>query len=345
MEIFVPVLIEELLRILLLGGIALIIAVALTPVYTYFAYKYKFWKEQRADSVTGEKLTVFNKLHADKFKRHIPTMGGMIFVIAILVTTLIFNLARAQTWLPLVALIIGAVVGLIDDIINLNSEGRGLAGMRPWIKFTLIAIAGAILGWFFFARLGYATIDVPFIGEWNVGWFIIPIFAFIVVATGNAVNITDGLDGLAGGLLLLSFAAFAIIALVQGNYGIAGFCFTIIGALLAYLWFNIFPARFFMGDIGSFALGVSLGVVAMLTNSLFLLPIIGGLFVIEAGSSLLQILSKKFRHGKKIFLSAPIHQHLMAKGWPEVKVTMRFWVIGGILAMIGLIIAMAGGII
>ena len=342
MEIYVPVLIEELLKILLLGGIALVIALVLTPIYTYFAYKYKFWKQQRTDSATGEKLTVFNKLHADKFKRHIPTMAGMIFVIAILVTTLIFNLDRAQTWLPLVALLIGAVVGLIDDVINLNSEGRGLAGMRPWIKFTLITVAGLILGWFFFTKLGYTTIDVPFVGEWNVGWFIVPIFAFIVVATGNAVNITDGLDGLAGGLLLLSFGAFAVIALLQGNYGIAGFCFTIIGALLAYLWFNIFPARFFMGDIGSFALGVSLGVVAMLTNSLFLLPIIAGLFVLEAGSSLIQILSKKLRHGKKILLSAPFHQHLMAKGWPEVKVTMRFWVIGGILAMAGLILAMAG---
>jgi len=220
-----------------------------------------------------------------------------------------------------------------------------MAGIRPWVKFTLVTLAGILLGWWFFGPLGSTEIAIPFLGELNLGWFIIPVFAFIVVATGNAVNITDGLDGLAGGLLAIAFGAFGVIALLQGNFGIAGFCFTIMGALIAYLWFNIFPARFFMGDIGSFALGMSLGVVAMLTDSLLLLPVIGGLFVIEAGSSLVQIFSKKLRHGKKILLSAPLHQHLMAKGWPEVKVTMRFWVIGGCLAILGLIMAMAGGIV
>ena len=345
MEIFLPALVDALIKVLILGGISLVIAMILTPIYTFFAYKYKFWKKQREDTATGEKLTVFNKLHADKFKRNIPTMAGMIFVIAILVTTLIFNLDRAQTWLPLTALIIGALVGLIDDIVNLNSGGKGMAGIRPWVKFTLVTLAGILLGWWFFGPLGSTEIAIPFLGELNLGWFIIPVFAFIVVATGNAVNITDGLDGLAGGLLAIAFGAFGVIALLQGNFGIAGFCFTIMGALIAYLWFNIFPARFFMGDIGSFALGMSLGVVAMLTDSLLLLPVIGGLFVIEAGSSLVQIFSKKLRHGKKILLSAPLHQHLMAKGWPEVKVTMRFWVIGGCLAILGLIMAMAGGIV
>ena len=156
------------------------------------------------------------------------------------------------------------------------------------------------------------------------------------------MNISDGLDGLAGGLLALSFATFGGIALLQGNVMLAGFCFTVVGALLSYLWFNIYPARFFMGDVGSFAYGVSLGVVAMLTDSLLLLPVIGLLFVIEAGSSLVQITSKKL-FGKKIFLSAPIHHHLEAKGWPETKVTMRFWVIGCVMAFVGVMLAIAGG--
>lgn len=333
---------EELTKIFLLGVGAFSLAMILTPVYTYFAYKYKFWKQMRQEDIEGRKLQVFTKLHAEKHRRHIPTMAGLIVVIAVTAVTIWFNLDRAQTWLPLAALLGGALVGLIDDIINLNSHGRGAAGLRASVKFTLIALGGLILGWFFFAKLGYTSVHVPFIGDWNLGWYIVPVFAFIVVATGNAVNISDGLDGLAGGLLAMSFVIFAIIALLQGNFGIAGFCFTILGALLAYLWFNIFPARFMMGDVGSFAMGMSLGVVAMLTNTLFLLPVIGFMFVIEAGSSLLQIASKRLLH-RKIFISAPIHHHLEAKGWPETKVTMRFWVIGAVFGFVGLILALTGG--
>ena len=175
-----------------------------------------------------------------------------------------------------------------------------------------------------------------------LGWLIIPLFAFAVVATSNAVNISDGLDGLAGGLVAISYVAFGIIALFQAQLLLAGFCFTVVGALLSYLWFNIYPARFFMGDIGSFALGTSLGVVAMLTNTLFLLPIIGIVFVAEAGSSLIQIISKRVFH-KRIFISAPIHQHLEASGWPETKVTMRFWIIAVVASFVGVLLAMAGG--
>jgi len=174
------------------------------------------------------------------------------------------------------------------------------------------------------------------------GWLIIPLFAFVVVATGNAVNISDGLDGLAGGLAAISFGSFGVIAIMQGNPLMAGFCFTVVGALLSYLWFNIHPARFFMGDVGSFALGTSLGVVAMLTDTLFILPIIGLVFVIEAGSSLIQIFSKRV-FKRKIFISAPIHHHLEAIGWPETKVTMRFWVIAAVTSFVGVMVALAGG--
>lgn len=333
---------EELVQTTLLSIAAFLLAMALTPVYTYFAYKYRFWKKQRTTSTDGKELKVFTKLHAAKFSRPIPTMAGIIAIVAIAIVTVACNLSRAQTWLPLAALIGGGVVGMIDDLINIRGNGKGVAGLRSEIKFAMITLIALVLGWYFYSKLGYNAIHIPFLGDWFVGWAIIPIFAFIVVATGNAVNISDGLDGLAGGLLALSFGSFGVIALMQGNVGIAGFCFTVVGALLAYLWFNIYPARFFMGDVGSFAFGVSLGVVAMLTDTLFLLPIIGLLFVVEAGSSLLQITSKKF-FGRKIFLSAPIHHHLEAIGWPEVKVTMRFWVIACVTAFLGIIIAMAGG--
>lgn len=332
----------DMTHIFLLSVAAFLLAMFLTPLYTFFAYRYRFWKKQRLTSTTGEALKVFTKLHKTKLSRNIPTMAGIIGVLAITIVTLTFNLDRAETWLPLAALIGGGIVGLIDDIINIRGDGSGVAGLRSGIKFLLIALIGVGLGWFFFDRLGYQSFHVPFFGELAVGWLIVPIFAFAVVATGNAVNISDGLDGLAGGLLVTSFITFGGIALLQDNILLAGFCFTVVGALLSYLWFNIYPARFFMGDVGSFAFGTSLGVVAMLTDSLLLLPIIGLLFVVEAGSSSIQILSKKL-FKKKIFISAPIHHHLEAKGWPETKVTMRFWVLGGVAAFVGFLLALAGG--
>ncbi len=333
---------HELIRTFTLSVGAFVLAMLLTPIYTLIAYKYKFWKKQRTNSTTGEKLEVFNKLHANKFRRNIPTMAGVIFVIAISVITVIFNLDRGQTWLPVAALVCGALVGLLDDIINVRGQGKGVAGLRSSLKFLMITAIGLALGWFFYAKLGAVSINIPFMGEFMLGWLIIPLFAFAVVATSNAVNISDGLDGLAGGLVAISYVAFGIIALFQAQLLLAGFCFTVVGALLSYLWFNIYPARFFMGDIGSFALGTSLGVVAMLTNTLFLLPIIGIVFVAEAGSSLIQIISKRVFH-KRIFISAPIHQHLEASGWPETKVTMRFWIIAVVASFVGVLLAMAGG--
>jgi phospho-N-acetylmuramoyl-pentapeptide-transferase len=342
MELTLTDLTQELTTTFILSVGAFLLAMFLTPVYTFVAYRYKFWKKQRTTSTTGENLSVFTKLHANKFKRNIPTMAGLIFVLAITIVTLFFNLDRAETWLPLAALLGGAAVGLLDDIINIRGDGRGVAGLRSNLKFAMITCIGLGLGWYFFVKLGVDVVHVPFLGDWTLGWLIVPLFAFVVVAAGNAVNITDGLDGLAGGLVSISYGAFGIIALLQGQFFLAGFCFTIVGALLSYLWFNIYPARFFMGDVGSFALGTSLGVVAMLTDTLFLLPIIGIVFVIEAGSSLIQIFSKRV-FKRKIFISAPIHHHLEATGWPETKVTMRFWVIGYVAAFIGVFIAVAGG--
>ena len=327
-----------------LSFLAFVVATLLTPIYTYFAYRYRFWKRPRTEATTGEATPVFTKLHAKKHLRNIPTMAGAIMVLSATLITVLFNLDRQQTWLPLAALIGGGVVGLIDDVINIRGSGRGVAGLRAPIKFAMITLIAAIGAWFFYYKLGYTTLHVPFVGDFMIGWWLIPLFILVVVSTGNAVNISDGLDGLAGGLLSTAYGVFGVIALLQGNYGIAGFCFTIVGVLLSYVWFNIFPARFFMGDVGSFALGTALGVVAMLTDTLFLLPIIGFVFVAEAGSSLIQILSKKMLH-RKIFLSAPIHHHLEAIGWPEVKVTMRFWVIGQVCGALGLMLALAGGYI
>ncbi len=328
--------------ILALG--AFLLAMFLTPIYTHFAYKYKFWKKQKKTTLDGKELPVMTKLHAHKFKRVFPTMAGIIGVVTVGAVTYICNWDRGQTWLPLLGFLGGAFVGLIDDLINVFGDGHGAAGLRAPVKFAMITAVGIVLGWFFAVKLGWSSIHIPFIGEWNLPEFLmIAVFAFAVVATSNAVNISDGLDGLAGGLMMIAYGAFGVIALFQGQWMLAGFCLTVVGWLLSYVWFNVPPARFMMGDVGSFALGAGLGVVAMMTNSFFLLPIIGGLLVVEAGSSLIQLFWKKIFH-KKLFISAPIHHHLEAKGWGEAKIVMRFWVIAGILALVGIFIASAGGI-
>lgn len=324
--------------VLLLCLLTFCVSMLLTPLYTYFAYKYKWWKRERTHAASGEALTVITK---QNIKRDVPLMAGLIAIAAISIMTVAFNLSRPQTWLPLAALLGGGAVGLIDDIINLRGKGGKVAGLRPQVKFAMITAVAAAAAWFFYYKLGYTSIHLPFAGDWSLGWWLIPLFVLVVVSTGNAVNISDGVDGLAGGLLVNAYGAFGVIALMQHNFGIAGFCFTVVGALLSYLWFNIPPARFFMGDVGSFALGTALGVVAMLTDTLLLLPVIGLLFVVEAGSSLMQIVSKRTLH-RKIFIAAPIHHHVEALGWPKTKITMRFWLIGQICAIVGVILALLG---
>lgn len=328
--------------VMILSVISFCIAMLLTPIYTHFAYKYKWWKKRdRTHSTSGEALSVIAKL---RIKRTIPRMAGLITVITVALVTFVLNLDRGQTWLPLVALIGGGAVGLIDDMIYVSGKGGKVVGLNAKLKFSMITAIAAAAALFFYFKLGYNSIYIPVYGDLTIGWLLMPLFILVVVSTSNAVNISDGIDGLAGGLLISAFAAFGVIALFQGNYGIAGFCFTAVGALLSYVWFNIAPARFVMGDVGSFSLGTALGVVAMLTDTLVLLPLIGLVFVVEAGSSLIQMTSKRLFH-RKIFIAAPIHHHLEAQGWPKTKVTMRFWVIGQTVAAIGVILALTTGFV
>jgi len=340
LNIVVPA--NTVIRILVLGFLSFVIAMIITPLYTTFAYRGQWWKKPREKAVTGEVATVFKSLHAEKHKRHIPTMAGIIVVFAVFIVTLFFNLKRTETWLPLAAFVGAGAVGLIDDIINIRGTGKGVAGLPSKFKLLLITLIALIGGWFFYFKLNVNAVHIPWVGSLTIGWLIIPLFVLVVVATANAVNITDGLDGLAGGLVATSFGVYVIIAFIEHRYGIAAFCMSIVGGLLSYTWFNIFPARFFMGDVGSFALGTALGVVAMLTNTVILLPIIGIVFVAEAGSVILQVVSKKLRNGKKIFKVSPIHHHFEAIGWPETKVTMRFWILGQVAGVVGLIVFLIG---
>jgi len=336
------------IKILLFTTMAFVFTVLWTPILTHFLYKHRLGKQIRNDGSTP----LFSKMHAKKAGT--PTMGGLL----VWVTTLIFGLVffylakfvpidfienlnfltRAQTLLPLGCLVASAIVGLIDDFMDVRKLGykkRGIKFSHKLIIYTVIALIGA---WWFYFKLDWDLIHIPFFGDYNIGWYYILLFIFTVVGTAFAVNQTDGLDGLAGGTLLFAFASYAVIAFATAKYDLAVFCGVIAGALLAFLWFNINPARFFMGDTGSISLGVTLALVALYTNTVFILPFLGFIFVIEALSTIIQILSKKLRNGKKIFLSSPIHHHFEASGWPEPKIVMRFWVISGVMVVIGLIV-------
>jgi phospho-N-acetylmuramoyl-pentapeptide-transferase len=342
-DVTAQIILDNLRPVLTLGFIGFAISMILTPLYTKFAFTYKWWKKPRTDSVSGEKAVVFQKMHAEKHKRHIPTMAGMIGLVALSIVTILFNLDRGQTWLPLAAALGAGAVGLLDDIINLKGSGRGTAGLNFKLKLLLTSLIAAGLSYWFVYKLGYTSIHIPFGSDLVLAAPLMFVgFVFIIIATANAVNITDGLDGLAGGLLVTAFATLTLIACLQGNFGIAGFCLTLVGVLLSYLWFNIFPARFFMGDVGSFAFGTTFAVVAIMLNATLLIPVIGFMFVVEVLSVVIQLLSKKILK-RKIFISAPIHHHFEAIGWPETKVTMRFWVLGQICCVVGLLVAVLGG--
>lgn len=329
---------SRLVELILVAFLGFGLGMLITPIYTHFAFKYKWWKKQRTTTLTGHKATVFAKLHKDKHRRNIPTMAGIIFILAVVIVTVLFNLSREQTWLPLAAFIGAGLIGLSDDIVNIKGAGKGVAGLPAKMKFLLTSLIGLLGGIYFYTKLDVDSLFIPGYGDVSIGWLIVPLFILVVVSTTNAVNVSDGLDGLAGGLATSAFAAYAIIAFLQGRYGIAGFCLTIVGALLSYTWFNVYPARFFMGDSGSYALGTALGVVAMITNTVLLLPIIAAVFVAEVGSVIINVSSRKLRNGKKVFLSSPIHHHFEAIGWPETKITMRFWILGQVSAFAGLII-------
>ena len=336
------------IKVLFFSAFAFILGLFLAPLLTHFLYKYKLGKQIRNSGSTP----VFSQLHAHKAGT--PTMGGILIWGTLLILILVFYwlalifpdsflaqlnfLSRAETLLPLGALMASALIGLVDDWLDIRAKGAlgggGLKLRHRLLIYALIAVIGAL--WFYF-KLDWTIFHVPFLGNFEIGAWYIPLFIFIIVATSFSVNETDGLDGLAGGTLLIAFAAYGVIAFTMGRYDLATFCAVISGTLLAFLWFNIPPARFYMGDTGSMSLGITLGIIALLTNNSLLLIFFGLIFLIESLSVIIQITSKVLR-GKKVFLSAPIHHHFQALGWPESKVVMRFWVISIIGAAIGLMI-------
>ena len=330
---------------------AFIIGVILTPSFVRFLRRNHIGKQLRVETVDGRGADIFRKYHKDKFGT--PTMGGILIWGSILFTVLLSRalsfhgfvnfslLDRGQVYLPLFTLVTLGLLGAVDDYFNIAGIGKK-KGLNVLPKISTLLVIALIGSYWFFIRLGYDQVNIPFWGDLHLGWWYVPIFVFIIVGTANAVNITDGLDGLAGGLLVIAYGAFAVIAYISGFTVLAGFCAVCVGAIAAFLWHNVPPALFFMGDTGSLALGGTLGVIALMTDHVLVLPFIGAVFVLETLSVIIQLTSKKFRGGKKIFRAAPIHHHFESLEWGESKVTMRLWIIGSFLAFFGVIIALLG---
>ncbi len=340
------------IKIFSLAAMAFIFAMLLTPILTEFLYKNRIGKKIRAEGDTP----VFSKLHAKKSGT--PTMGGILIWFTTIVLASVFWLldrvvhidyfhylnfvTRQQTLLPLGVLFATALLGMLDDWLGVIGRGGGKGGglrVRQRLAFySIVAVVGAY--WFYY-KLGFEVFRIPGWGDVHLGLWFIPFFIIVVIATSFSVNETDGLDGLAGGVLAICFFAYGVIGFIQGRYELTALTAVIGGSLLAFLWFNIYPARFIMGDTGSMSLGTVLAVIAFYTNSVFVLPIIGFILVLESASVIVQITSRKI-FDKKVFLSAPIHHHLEALGWPETKVTERFWIITAMAAVVGVAINLIG---
>jgi phospho-N-acetylmuramoyl-pentapeptide-transferase len=351
----------NIIKVILPPVVAFIIGIIITPILTEYLYKNKMWKKKvKSVSLDGGSTPIFISMHADR-EVSTPRMGGIIIWASILITTMAFwilaiifdgtfskldFLSRDQTWIPLTVLILGAFIGLIDDILEIRGIGGNYAGGLSLKKrlFFVSVIAFLISLWFYF-KLDISIINMPFMIGTSLGIYFIPIFILIVLFVYSG-GIIDGIDGLAGGVFASIFFAYAGIAFFQNQINLAAFCTVVVGSILAFLWFNIPPARFYMSETGSMALTLTLAIVAFMTDSMAggrgiaVLPIIAFLPMITSLSVIIQIISKKFRSGKKVFIVAPLHHHFEALGWPAYKVTMRYWVISIICAIFGVILAL-----
>lgn len=320
-------------------AVSFIVTILLTPFFTDFLYRNRIGKKIRTVDHEGNRTPIFSKLHQSK--ENTPTMGGVLIWGVTALITILTNLSRAS-YLPIFTIVSCGVIGGIDDLMNVFDRGR--KGMRFLTKFAMYTVIATVGAFWFAYKLEWLNrgFFLPGFGDIVLGYWYIPIFIFVLVFTAFSANQTDGLDGLAGGVFSFAFATYTLICLIQGNYAMAVFSATLLGTILAFLWFNVFPARFFMGDTGAMSLGMMLAVMAFLTNTVYILPFVGFILLLEALSTVVQIFSKKV-FKKKVFLIAPIHHHFEAMGWPETKVTMRFWIISAITSAIGLSLFLING--
>lgn len=360
----VNVMIIDIVKVMTPAALAFFIGLAITPIVAHYLYRNRMWKKRAGKQVGlgGGGTPIRDALHKEK-DVGTPRMGGIVIWVSAVVTILgiwlvaqlfptetttkLDFLSRSQTWLPLFTLVVGSTVGLIDDVLEIRGSTTYQAGGLPLkIRLAIVALIGLFVAWWFFAKLEVSAIGIPFGAPLELGLLFIPFFLLVVLAV-YAGGVIDGIDGLSGGVFGTMFMAYAGIAFYQQQINLAAFSAMVAGAILAFLWFNIPPARFYMSETGTMGLTVTLVTVAFLTDVLgdghgvFVLPIIAFLLVITVASNIVQVFSKRFR-GKKVFLVAPLHHHFEAKGWPGYKVAMRYWVIGIIFAILGIIIALVG---
>ncbi|MDQ5922477.1 MAG: phospho-N-acetylmuramoyl-pentapeptide-transferase [Patescibacteria group bacterium] len=335
-------------------ALAFFLGIAITPIATHFFYKYKMWKKYSRSN--GVKESDFQKIHNEKDELNTPRVGGVIIWVSVVFVTGIFYLAtflsdfesvtkmnflsRNQTLIPFFALIMGSLVGFWDDLIQIFGKGKFAHDDLSWRKWKalIVVIISTSIGMWFYYKLGMTSISIPFDGSLELGIFIIPFFVIVSLAIFSG-GVIDGIDGLSGGVFAAIFGAYSAIAFINNQIDIATLSGVITGGILAFLWFNIPPARFYMGETGIMGLTTALATIAFLTDSVLLLPIVAMPLVITSLSVIIQMLSKKFRGGKKVFRLAPIHHHFEAIGWPSHKVTMRFWILSIVFAIIGIILS------
>ncbi len=353
-------LVINVLKVLVTGFVAFVLAFLLTPFWTNILYKKKLGIRIKTNSVDGEALSVVSTLH--KVKNGTPTMGGVLIwgtvVILALSSHFIFPLladlfdtnflarldflSRKQVWLPLFFLVTAGILGLVDDYMSVRNIGSNKGGgMRFAARFWWLFVLAALGSWWFYSKLGWDEMHIPSYGDIPLGLWYVPLFIFIVIFSAISSNETDGLDGLNAGVLTMAFSSFALIAFMQNKVDFAAFCAAVSGALLSFLWFNVYPARFFMGDTGAISLGTTLGVVALLTDSVIVLFIVVAIYSLESGSAAIQLFSKRF-FKKKVFLAAPLHHHFEALGWPETKIVARAWIFTAVTSVLGIIIGIIG---
>lgn len=353
----------EMFKLLVPAGMSFVVGMLITPLITHFMYKFEWWKKKSVSkSVDGKAAPLTQKLHNDE-ARKTPRMGGLVvwksvfIVVGLLWVASVLSsnekidslnvISRNQTWMILLTFIFGTVIGFIDDLIvvgRLQSLSKYVgAGLSVKSRILLVALLAAIVGWWVYYKQGITSYQVPFVGNWELAiWLFVPFAIFIMVALYAGSNI-DGVDGLSGGVFSIIYTTYGTISFLQERFDLAALCFIIVGALMAFLWFNIPPARFFMSDTGTMPLTIGLGVIAIITNTVLILPVIALPLVVSIGSVVLQLASKKLRGGKKIFLASPVHNHLQLIGWPAAKVTMRYWIFGLMSSIAGLVIFISGG--
>ncbi len=354
---------SDIIKVFLPATISFLVGIGITPTLSDFFYKYKLWKKvariENNDDKDGVGISeAYKNIHNKDEEVRTPRVGGMVVWVSVLVTMfLLFSISRFfplqlgkqfdfvsrnQTLLPFSALLLGAIVGLFEDFLEIYTGKfkKFIHGLSPKYLVSIIITIGLVFASWFYLKLGISSIYIPFVGIFNLGLFFIPFFIFVMLGTFSS-RVIDGIDGLSGGVLASIFASYSAIAFIHNQIDISAFCALVTGAILAFLWFNVPPARFYMGETGMLALSVSLTIISFLTNSVVLLLIIALPLVVTSLSSTIQIFSKKYFH-KKVFKVAPIHHHFEALGWSRPKITMRYWIVSIMCAVLGIVISIVG---